>query len=118
MSVIIRVYRILKQLGITKTHSTFSQDFLGRRCRYMDDLICAKRSVSVPATIACLMRINDILCAHESSGRDTMIIRKLEEAAKLLWTDLECRNKLTLPRLRPGMRPLMPRQRYEIIEEK
>lgn len=96
-------YEYLQHLKLVHSHRDFSTDFLSRRPRYYDDLICARRRPS-PAVLACLaVRLGELAApmrrdphAGERLGElDALIARSFVELRKCFVT--------ALPRKRPAM---------------
>jgi hypothetical protein len=101
--VMLNVFHVLRRFHLARTHKSFSVDFLGRGHRYLDDLICARRSASVEATISCLVRVERLAETYERSGGSSAIAVELRHLVYLLWQNLEERNTIKLHPRRPKM---------------
>jgi uncharacterized membrane protein YccC len=96
-------YEYLRHLNLTRSHREFSTDFLNRRPRHFDDLVCSRRQPS-PAVLASLaVRLGDV--AHQKR-RDPDAEQQVAELERLIvctFAELRKCFVTTLPRKRPAM---------------
>ena len=96
-------YDLLKRLNLIRSHRDFSTDFLSRRPRHYDDLICSKRKPS-PAVLASLaVRLDEVSVRVKYDPRAAQQAAELDQLVGRTFAELRNSFVTVLPRKRPAM---------------
>jgi hypothetical protein len=98
-----KAYDLLKRLNLTRSHREFSADFLSRRPRHYDDLICSRRQPS-PAVLASLaVRLDEVAVRLKYDPEAAQQVAELERLVECTFAELRKSFVTALPRTRPAM---------------
>ncbi len=101
-------FRYLKRAKLVSSHGEFSTDFLGRRPRYYDDLVCARREPSAAVVANLAMRLSDVARRLKRSPDASVDAAELEQMIASAFAELRKRFITVLSRNRPAMNKPAP----------
>ena len=106
-------YNFLKRHKFTSSHREFSVDYLGRRSRYYDDLICSGRRPSAGVMVNLGLRLADVLLRLQQHSPMDPRAPELDRLVVRLFAELRNRPVNILPRRRMNMNLLLAlREKY------
>lgn len=81
-------FAALKRLKVVRNHREFSADFLARRPRYLDHLLCSNRQASAAVLVTLILRLQELLREYSASETHAAALASLTDR---LWADLQGR---------------------------
>ena len=96
-------YEYLKQRNLIGSHREFSTDFLSRRPRHCDDLICAGRRPSPTVLASLAVRLGDVALQMRSRPGAEQEVAELEGLIIRAFAEMRAHFVTVLPRKRPAM---------------
>lgn len=106
-------YNFLRRHKFTSSHREFSVDYLGRRPRHYDDMICHDRRPSAGVMVNLALRLADVLQRMQQAPISDPRAPELDRIVVSLFAELRNRPVNVLPRRRLNMKLLLElREKY------
>ncbi len=96
-------YNFLRRHKFVSSHRDFSVDYLGRRPRHYDDLICTGRNPSAAVMVNLGLRLADVLQRLQQHSAMDPRADELDRLVVRIFAELRGRPVNVLPRRRPRM---------------